>query len=329
MKKSVYFVVAALSVLLGIILIGNVLVIGDKIGAATHVYLEYLFYVLISGLLFYFVVLPVVRLLVMPEFPRLRTEDGWDVRKMKKFAGSLASNCFYIEDAVQRNERKKYLKDAVDAAGDDAEAIKEIISGEINARVGNINSLISRCGRKVFFLTAASQNSTLDTLSVIVLNIRLIYQIVCATGYRPNIFQLGRIMIGVLSSAFTAYISQSLTNSLEGGLKNVFANAGVPIIGPILGMLLNGSLNAALTLYVGYTTRNYVLKGPDALNNENDKAGVMSSAVSLVSEFIRENFTSKKDAAVAKAGSIAERVTGVGRSFFDRISDWLRLKEQA
>lgn len=329
MKKSVYFAVAALSVLLGIILIGNVLVIGDKIGAATHVYLEYLFYILISGLLFYFVVLPVVRLLVMPEFPRLRTEDGWDVRKMKKFAGSLASNCFYIEDAAQRNERKKAIKDAVDAAGDDAEAIKEIISGEINARVGNINSLISRCGRKVFFLTAASQNSTLDTLSVMVLNIRLIYQIVCATGYRPNVFQLGRIMIGVLSSAFTAYISQSLTNSLEGGLKNVFANAGVPIIGPILGMLLNGSLNAALTLYVGYTTRNYVLKGPDALNNENDKAGVMSSAVSLVSEFIRENFTSKKDAAVAKAGSIAERVTGVGRSFFDRIIDWLRLKEQA
>lgn len=328
MKKSVYFAVAALSVLLGIILIGNVLVIGDKIGAATHVYLEYLFYILISGLLFYFVVLPVVRLLVMPEFTRLRTEDGWDVRKMKKFAGSLASNCFYIEDAAQRNERRKAIKDAVDAAGDDVEAIKEIISGEINARVGNINSLISRCGRKVFFLTAASQNSTLDTLSVMVLNIRLIYQIVCATGYRPNIFQLGRIMIGVLSSAFTAYISQSLSNSLEGGLKNVFANAGVPIIGPILGMLLNGSLNAALTLYVGYTTRNYVLKGPDALNNENDKAGVMSSAVSLVSEFIRENFTSKKDAAVAKAGSIAERVTGVGRSFFDRIIDWLRLKEQ-
>lgn len=327
MKRTVYFIVAALSAVLGIILIGNVLVIGEKIGAAAHPYLEYAFYMVTLLLLFYFIVVPVARLLLMPEFPELRTEDGWDLRKMKKFAGSLAVNCFYISDAADRKEHRKRIEEAVSAAGEDIEAVKAVIAGEIDARVSNINKLISGCGRKVFVLTAASQNSTLDTFSVIILNIRLIYQIVCATGYRPNIFQLGRIMIGVLGSAFTAYISQSLTNSLEGGLKNVFANAGFPIIGPILGMLLNGSLNAALTLYVGYTTRNYVLKGRDALDNEKDKAGVMSSAVSMASEFIREKLSAKKDAVVSTTGALTEKISGIGKSFVERITSWLHHRQ--
>ncbi|MBQ8483386.1 MAG: hypothetical protein IJ504_03675 [Bacteroidales bacterium] len=308
MKRIIIFIIAALAVVLGILVVGNLLLIGEKIGVATHPYVEYAFYLLMAGLLAWFVVIPVVRLLLMPEFPKLRTEDGWDVRRMRKFADTLAGNCFYIENAQERGEHRKVLLSSVSAAGEDVESLKKVITDEIDVRVRNINSLISRSGRKVFILTAASQNSTLDTLSVIVLNIRLIYNIVCATGYRPNIFQLTRIMAGVLGSAFTAYISQSLTNSLEGGLKNVFANAGVPIVGPLLGMLLNGSLNAALTLYVGYTTRNYVLKGPEALKNESDKAGVMSSAVTLASEYIKESFTAKKDSLVSKAGSWVDKV---------------------
>ena len=317
MKRTIIFIIAALAVVLGILVVGNLLLIGEKIGAATHLYVEYAFYLLMAGLLAWFVIIPVARLLMMPEFPKLRTEDGWDVRRMRKFADSLAGNCFYIENAQERGEHRKVLLSSVSAAGEDVESLKKVITDEIDVRLRNINSLISRCGRKVFILTAASQNSTLDTLSVIVLNIRLIYNIVCATGYRPNIFQLTRIMAGVLGSAFTAYISQSLTNSLEGGLKNVFANAGVLIVGPLLGMLLNGSLNAALTLYVGYTTRNYVLKGPEALKNESDKAGVMSSAVTLASEYIKESFTAKKDAVVSKA-----------RSWVDKVVSWFTHKER-
>ena len=329
MRKTVSFVIAALSVVLGILLLGNILLIGDKIGMATHSYVEYAFYIVIGLLLFYYLVLPLAGLLLMPEFPKLQTEDGWDVRQMKKFALSLAKNCFYISDPSDRNIRKKEIEGAVASAGDDAEALKKVIAEEIGARVKNINSLVSKSGRKVFVLTAASQNSTLDTLSVIVLNIRLIYQIICATGYRPNIFQLSRIMIGVLGSAFTAYISQSLTNSLEGGLKNLFANTGVPVLGPLLGMFLNGSFNAALTLYVGYTTRNYVLKGPEALNNENDKAGVMSSAVSMASEFIKEKMSLKKEGIADRALAVTEKVSGLGRSFVERLTEWFNLKPSA
>lgn len=329
MRKTVSFVIAALSVVLAILLLGNILLIGDKIGMATHSYVEYAFYIVIGLLLFYYLVLPLAGLLLMPEFPKLQTEDGWDVRQMKKFALSLAKNCFYISDPSDRNIRKKEIEGAVASAGDDAEALKKVIAEEVGARVKNINSLVSKSGRKVFVLTAASQNSTLDTLSVIVLNIRLIYQIICATGYRPNIFQLSRIMIGVLGSAFTAYISQSLTNSLEGGLKNLFANTGVPVLGPLLGMFLNGSFNAALTLYVGYTTRNYVLKGPEALNNENDKAGVMSSAVSMASEFIKEKMSLKKEGIADRALAVTEKVSGLGRSFVERLTEWFNLRPSA
>lgn len=329
MRKTVSFVIAALSVVLAILLLGNILLIGDKIGMATHSYVEYAFYIVIGLLLFYYLVLPLAGLLLMPEFPKLQTEDGWDVRQMKKFALSLAKNCFYISDPSDRNIRKKEIEGAVASAGDDAEALKKVITEEIGARVKNINSLVSKSGRKVFVLTAASQNSTLDTLSVIALNIRLIYQIICATGYRPNIFQLSRIMTGVLGSAFTAYISQSLTNSLEGGLKNLFANTGVPVLGPLLGMFLNGSFNAALTLYVGYTTRNYVLKGPEALNNENDKAGVMSSAVSMASEFIKEKMSLKKEGIADRALAVTEKVSGLGRSFVERLTEWFNLRPSA
>lgn len=311
MKRTICFVMAALTVVLGILIVGNLLLIGEKIGSVTHVYLEYVFYLVTVCLLAYFVVLPIARLLLMPEFPKLETEEGWNAKKMRSFAESLSRNCFYISDVSNRVEHKESLKAAIVSAGDDVDALKTVITEEIDVRVKNINSLISRSGRRVFVLTAASQNSTLDALSVIVLNIRLIYDIVCATGYRPNIFQLARIMVSVLGSAFTAYVSQSLTNSLEGGLKNVFANTGFPVIGPILGMLMNGSLNAALTLYVGYTTRNYVLKGSQTLKDEKDTAGVMSSAVSLVAEFIKE------------------KISGVGKSFVERVTDWFRHKDAA
>lgn len=308
MKKTITFVLVSLTLILTILLVGNILLIGEKIGAATHPYIEYAFYILIVALLTYFVVVPVLKLLFMPQFPKLETEDGWDIKKLKKFADSLARNCFYIQDPSARIAHQKALEEAIAsvpvASDSDVEALKKVIAAEIDERVKNINSIISRSGRKVFLLTAASQNSTLDTLSVIVLNIRLIYNIVCATGYRPNIFQLSRIMAGVLGSAFTAYISQSLTNSLEGGVKNVFANTAVPIVGPILGMLMNGSLNAALTLYVGYTTRNYVLKGPQTLKDEAAEEGVMTSAVNLAAEFIKE------------------KISGAGRSLVDKVTGW-------
>ena len=124
MRKTVSFVIAALYVVLGILLLGNILLIGDKIGMATHSYVEYAFYIVIGLLLFYYLVLPLAGLLLMPEFPKLQTEDGWDVRQMKKFALSLAKNCFYISDPSDRNIRKKEIEGAVASAGDDAEALK-------------------------------------------------------------------------------------------------------------------------------------------------------------------------------------------------------------
>lgn len=319
MKKTIYFIIASLTVILGITLIGNIMLIGEKIGAGTHVYVEYSFYFIIALLLFYLVVIPVAKLLLMPEFPTLKAEDDWDAGKMKKFAFLLAGS----------SEGKSEMRKAVSEAGEDIEALRAIICEEIGKRTSRINSLVSDCGKKVFFLTAASQNSTLDTLSVIVLNIRLIYRVVYATGFRPNIFQLSRIMAAVLGSAFTAYISQTLTNSLEGGFKNVFANTGFPIIGPVLSMLLNGSLNAAITLYVGYTTRDYVVKGPESLKNESDKAGVISRVVSLASEFIKDGLSSRKEAVADKAGALVTKVSDIGKSFIDRVSDWFYKKEQA
>lgn len=326
MKKTIWFILSGMTVILGILLVGNILLIGDKIGAVTHLYVEYAFYVVMAFLIFCFILVPVARILLMPEFPKLETEEGWDVRKMRKYGLSLAKNCFYLTDVTERKERRNTLEASIDSAGDDAAALKRVIDDEVGERVRNINHLVSRCGRKVLVLTAASQNSTLDTFSVIILNIRLIYQIVCATGYRPNIFQLSRIMIGVLGSAFTAYISQSLTNSLEGYIKNLFANTGIPILGSALGMLLNGSLNAALTLYIGYATRNYVLKGLKALSNETEKAGVMSSAVSMAAEFMKESFVAKKDAVIDKAGALVLKVSEGGKSFVERIVEWSRKK---
>ena len=80
---------------LAVMLLGNILVIGDKIGELAHVYVEYFFYAIVLMMLLVCVVRPVVRVWRAPEFPVLSVDEKWNSVELYNFAKRLANNCEY------------------------------------------------------------------------------------------------------------------------------------------------------------------------------------------------------------------------------------------
>ena len=90
MKRNLFFIAAVFVAVIGILLLGNIITIGDKIGELTHVYVEYAFYAIIVILFLIYVIRPVVKVHRSPEFPVLTVRDDWDTRKLANFAKKLA-----------------------------------------------------------------------------------------------------------------------------------------------------------------------------------------------------------------------------------------------
>ena len=76
-----------------------------------------------------------------------------------------------------------------------------------------INDRIREWAKTVFMVTAISQNSRFDTLSVMFMNYKLIEDVILASGFRPNNRQLFRMYASILT---TALITYALSEALSG-----------------------------------------------------------------------------------------------------------------
>ena len=141
--------------------------------------------------------------------------------------------------------------------------IKKIVKEELDIRFKFAKKEILKFAGVSFASTAVSQNSTIDTLSVLMINCKLIHRIILSTGFRPDIKQTLRIYVNVIFSAFFAHISQYgvdqtatiLMKTFVGGVKNI---PGVEIVA---GSVIDGTINAVMTLRVGFLTISYLKKG--------------------------------------------------------------------
>ena len=103
----------------------------------------------------------------------------------------------------------------------DLQRLRSVIQEEIDLRfkgdkqmgVIGINSRIHEWAKTVFMVTAISQNSRFDTLSVMFMNYKLIEDVILASGFRPNNRQLFRMYSSILT---TALITYALSEALSG-----------------------------------------------------------------------------------------------------------------
>lgn len=311
MKRNLITFSIAIILLILIFLLGNIITIGDKLGEASP-FLEWTFYVLILGMVTYYLLWPVVKLWKTPAFPSLNVDGMWDTLQLKSFAKRLINNCDYIADDILRAQHQVSQKATLKGIETDVSKLKEFIAKEINLRIEGskelnvlgINSRIKEWAKTVFVITAVSQNGKMDSLAVIGINLRLISDIVKASGFRPTKPQLIKLYIKVLTTSLITYISSNvLTDTMDfdptdvvNDVPNVASDSvdvdgldignslvdklrKLPLAGVLLESAIEGTINALMTLRIGYVTKTYLMQGPNALSGIMAKRKVKRQAI--------------------------------------------------
>ena len=309
MKRNLLLIVGVFIGVLVILLLGNVITVGEKLGEICHtVYAEYAFYALVFVLVLVFVIVPIIKVHVAPEFPALGMGDETsDLKKLNSFGRKLVSNCGYIEDAEQRAKHQEALRAELKACAEDVEGLKAIIDREVVLRfdgskemnIRGVNSKMKEWAKSVFMITAVSQNNLVDTTVVLVMNYRQIEDLILATGFRPTRAQMFRIYVNILTTTLISYCTSEVLSDLAGETTLTGAMANLKIPGVITESAIQGAVNALLTLRIGYVTKTFLMEGPDALAGRNRRREVSIKAF--------------KDAFVAIPGVLAGTVGTMGK----------------
>lgn len=135
MKRNLILIAGVFLAVLAILLLGNIITVGEKLGEVFHtVYVEYAFYLLILVLAVIFVLGPLVRLHSAPEFPALDVDGNADAASLHAFGRKLASGCSYIGDEEKRKEHQAELRRELQLYSADVPQLKEMLDREVMLR---------------------------------------------------------------------------------------------------------------------------------------------------------------------------------------------------
>lgn len=336
MRRNLFIIVGFFLGVLALLVTGNIIIVGEKIAQVTHLWwTEYVFYALVLLLVCYYILFPIIRIHRAPQIPALNIQGEGDAEQLMAFGKTLAKHCAYLSDentklnekqqmSVRKEHQQQLLQSLATHANDEAQ-LREIIQAELDLRfkgdkelgVLGVNGRIREWAKSVFMITAISQNRYFDSVSVMYLNLRMIYDIVLASGFRPSNRQLFRMYGSILTTALITYaVSEALTSTPSvapfdfGDLDSTAEAAGddvadidpddvdlseqlsdseglsvysilrrIKIPGVVVGAALDGTINALMTLRIGYITRTYLQQGAKALKGIQNKRTVKRQAM--------------------------------------------------
>lgn len=289
-------ILIAVGVCLAVLLLGNIFAIGDKLSCIPTVgaYVEGIFYIALVVVVCYYVVRPIYRIQHAPELPKLSCDNDIPVAELRTFGRRLAQNCHHITDAKERKQHSRELARNVEKYSHNKTELQVVINTELEQRCNDINRRILGWAKTVFVTTSISQSSRIDTALVLYLNLKMIEDLVHASGFRPNKTQMIKTYGRILSTAIIAYgVSEVLEDTdleeivgsvageategvipelTSGILENIGSLLGKSLLGGILKSAGDGAVNALLTLRIGYVTRQYLLKGRVAVTGSRNRA---------------------------------------------------------
>ena len=219
-----------------ILLLGNIIIIGEKIASLSHVaWAEYAFYALILIVFYAVVIRPVIRVHRAPQIPALSIDGEWDTAQLIAFGHKLADNCNYIpKDKTCPELRKLHqqkIREDLERYATDKEELVQILSDELKLRIEGgelreasgpraedmhsvriigINRRIIEWAKSVFMITAISQNGRLDTVSVLYMNYKMIENVIIASGFRPTRQQLFRQYVNILVTSLMTFVASEV-----------------------------------------------------------------------------------------------------------------------
>lgn len=214
MRRNLIIIVSIFLAILTLMVSGNIIIVGEKIANLTHLWwTEWLFYGLLFVVFTYYVLLPIWRIHRTPAFPALAVDEEASEEQLREYGKRLANHCNFIGGKQQRTEHKKILEEKLLHASGSRTQLLQVIQNELAFRydgdkekgVLGINGQIEEWAKTVFMISAISQNSRFDTISVMWLNYKMIECLVLASGFRPNNRQMFKIYRDILTTALITY----------------------------------------------------------------------------------------------------------------------------
>lgn len=214
MRRNLIIIVCIFLGILALMVSGNIIIVGEKIASISHLWwTEWVFYCILFVIFAYYVLLPIWRIHCTPAFPALAVNEEASEAQLKDFGKRLANHCDFIEGKQQRLEHKKVLEANLLHASGSRSQLLQVVKNELAFRydgdkekgILGINGQIKEWAKTVFMVSAISQNSRFDTLSVMWLNYKMIESLVLASGFRPNNKQMFKIYRDILTTALITY----------------------------------------------------------------------------------------------------------------------------
>ncbi|MBO7439902.1 MAG: DUF697 domain-containing protein [Bacteroidales bacterium] len=286
MKKKILTLFSILLFAGLIVFVGNVIVIAGQIMLVTNIYCVYGFYAVLLALFIIFVAAPIIRMVKMPQISKMRIENQDKISANDLYAiGQNLSKHFPDE---RKSEKEQFSRKVFKYGISQRDQQLKNVMDEINKRFENIDNKIKRYGKSVFILTAISQNNRFDTISVLIMNFRMIKDLIDSTGFSPGYRNLIKIYYRVLMTGAFAYAISDVTDMADetylAGLETEVAEKiGSETLGKLLGILTksiaDGAVNGLFTLRLGYVTKHYLEEGFESFKDKKARVKIYKQSL--------------------------------------------------
>ena len=285
-KTSVWTIVLLISVAILVVmsLVSNAIELGERL-RAVHYSLEIMFYVLIAVVVLGGIVYPIVGVFFAPVFSleKLHHADGTARKKWcKKLVKNLLENVELTEE--EQEQVKGYLKLEDETDDKLIEFFDRKIAPELDREIYDT-------AKKIFIITAISQNSVYDMLGMASANFSLIKRITQICGFRPSNAQVLKLYIRVLSMTL-----------LAGNLEDVNIEELIPLategaLGKALGIVAasatQGAINALTTLRMAAITKNYLLNADVSQTRKELRKKSYAEAFTILKNIMKQGMEEK------------------------------------
>ena len=265
-------------------LVSNAISIGERL-RNIHAYLEIAFYFLLLLVLLIGIVYPIVGVFMAPVFSldKLRDTNG---NARQKWCRRLVSNLIdNVELTEQEQEQVKgYLK-----LGDETD--DRLIEFYDRKIAPQIDHEIFDTAKKVLIVTAVSQNSMYDMISMASANFSLIKRITEICGFRPNNVQIMRIYVNVFSMTVLAGALEEL--NIEELVPMVTEGAAGKALGLVAASAAQGVFNALTTLRIGVITKHYLLDADVSQTRKELRRKSYKEAFVILRNLLKDGFEDK------------------------------------
>ena len=271
-------IVAAMSI------VSNAIEIGEKLGSV-HIAVEIAFYVLIAIVVLGGIVYPLVGVFFAPIFSleKLHEADG---KARQKWYRRLANNL--LENVQLTEEEQEQVKGFLRLEDETDDKLIEFFDRKITPE---LNREMYDTAKKIFIITAISQNSVYDMLGMASANFNLIKRITEICGFRPNNAQVFRLYIRVLSITLIA------GNLEEMNIEELIPMATEGALGKALGIVAasatQGAVNALTTLRMATIAKNYLLNADVSLTRKELRRKSYAEALSILKNIMKQGMNEK------------------------------------